>query len=269
MRVLSQTKISPGIYEICLDCEGDFVFQAGQYVLVHIDNKLDLSTKKPYPRAYSVASFEGNVTSEGLVSAQKISLIYQETGGVATLFLTRQKAGDRVTIQGPAGHYTIQRHSDQHHASLVFCATGTGIAPIHCILKSLALSTGPAANTSLSTPSSVFVFPPTIHLFWGLQTISDLYLTSSFLDITERLSQMGVDLECSLCVSQEKTPVDTSYEQWNIFRSRIQPILIQKISLFDQALISLCGSGEMVSQTRQLLLNCGFSSGQVVFERYS
>ncbi|MEI7653219.1 MAG: FAD-dependent oxidoreductase [bacterium] len=271
MKVVAHSQIAPGIREIRLDCEENFVFQAGQYVLVHIGGTVDPTLKKPYPRAYSIASFEGEITSDGSVSANQITLIYKDTGGVATSYLSHCVVGDMVTIQGPAGYYTTTRHSDQNHVPLVFCATGTGIAPIHCILKSLSIlnSPFPIVNSQLSTINYQFQLPPTIHLFWGLRTLSDLYLVSSFGEIVESLLQKGVRVECSLCVSQEKVAAGTTYEQWNVFGSRVQPVLIEKIGTSANTLFSLCGSGEMVTQTRQLLLANGVNPKQILFERYS
>ena len=255
MRVSSQTQIAPGICEIRLDCEGDFIFQAGQYVLVHIDSALDPTLKKPYPRAYSIASFEGQVIPGGIISATQISLVYKLTGGVATGYLSQCVVGDLVTIQGPAGHYTEARHSSTCPARLVFCATGTGIAPIHCILKYLAKSTT-LPYTSIS-------------LLWGLKTKSDLYYQSSFDEIWNDLLEKGVNGKRILCLSQEKVAAGTTYEQWSVYGARIQSALVEEFPHTENVLFSLCGSGEMVSQTRQLLLANGVNSKQILFERYS
>lgn len=271
MKVISHTQIAPQVHEMGLACEKKFEFQAGQYVLVEIGGSHDPLVKKPYPRAYSLSSFEGEVLPNGSVLASRLSLVYKETGGVATSYLSRCARGDMVTIQGPAGHYTLSKHVDRAPASLVFCAAGTGIVPIHCILKSLSIldSPFPIVNSQLSTVSCQFSLPPSIHLYWGLQTISDLYLRESFDEIFASLTKKGVQVVYSLCASQEQVHMSTKYDQWKVFGSRVQPVLGEKIELNEDALYSLCGSGEMVTQTRQLLLTNGVKPKQILFERYS
>lgn len=255
MRVISHSQRAPQVHEIVFDCRERFVFQAGQYVLVHISGNYDPGLKAPYPRAYSISSFEGEVIPGGIISATQISLVYKLTGGVATGYLSQCEVGDLVTIQGPAGHYTEARHSSTGPTGLVFCAIGTGIVPIHCILKYLAKSSAlPYTNISL---------------LWGLKTKSDLYYQSSFDGIWNDLLGKGASGKHILCLSQERVEMGTTCEQWTVYGARIQSALVKEVLYSENVLFSLCGSGEMVTQSRQTLLSRGISPKQILFERFS
>src|SRR5690606_2763923 len=73
--------------------------------------------------------------------------------GVVTPHLQQLKAGDRIPVQGPYGRFTLRDPLEP----VVFCATGTGIAPCRAFLR-----THPDLNL---TP---------LH---GVRTPADLYFT--------------------------------------------------------------------------------------------
>ncbi len=261
--IIAHTQLAPDIWLIRLNCPETFVFLPGQYVLVHIDHQ-DPSTKAPYPRAYSIAGYVGTVAEDGRVHASEISLIYKRyAGGVATTCLESKKTGDSLTIQGPAGHYTLARHLSNESKVLNFVVTGTGIAPVLCMLQSLA----EAASCELRV----------INLFWGLPTRHDVYLHKDLINLKKDFARRSVDFSITLCLSQEKAGALSDIDQCEVFGSRIQPVLDKKYSLHDNSqenslssdLFSLCGSGAFVQDMRLHLISRGVTPKQIVFERFS
>lgn len=229
---------------------------------MHIDHH-DPSTKAPYPRAYSIAGYVGTVAEDGRVHASEISLIYKRyAGGVATTCLESKKVGDSLTIQGPAGHYTLARHLSNESKALNFVVTGTGIAPVNCMLQSLS-----TFDLRLST----------IRLYWGLPTRHDLYLQKDLINLKKEFARRSVDFSITLCLSQEKAGALSDIDQCEVFGSRIQPVLDKKYSLHDNSqenslssdLFSLCGSGAFVQDMRTYLISHGVTPKQIIFERFS
>lgn len=231
------------------------MFLPGQYVLVHIEH-LDPSTKAPYPRAYSIAGYVGTVAEDGRVHASEISLIYKRyAGGVATTCLESKKAGDSLTIQGPAGHYTLARHLSNQSKALNFVVTGTGIAPVICMLQSLLEATSCELRA--------------INLFWGLPTRHDVYLQKELMDLKMEFARRSIDFSITLCLSQEKAGALPDIDQCEVFGSRIQSVLDKKINTSSSDLFSLCGSGAFVQDMRLHLISYGIAPKQIVFERFS
>lgn len=79
--------------------------------------------------------------------------------GLLTPFLVSLKAGDSVEVQGPYGRFTVQDPG----RPLLFCATGTGVAPCRAFLRS-----HPYLNLTL---------------FHGVRVPEDLYFREEFSSI--------------------------------------------------------------------------------------
>lgn len=92
-------------------------WKAGQLVSLGGTNPLD-------QRDYSIASGEQDET---------LDVLYRLIPhGVVTPHLLRLKKGDRIPVQGPYGRFVVKDST----RPLVFCATGTGIAPCRSFIRS-------------------------------------------------------------------------------------------------------------------------------------
>lgn len=260
--IIAHTQLAPDIWHMQLRCPETFVFLPGQYVLVHIDH-LDPSTKAPYPRAYSIAGYIGTVAEDGRVHASEISLIYKRyPGGVASTCLISKSVGQMLTIQGPAGHYTLARHLSSSPENLNFVVTGTGIAPVMCMLE------------SLSTFDPRF---PIIRLYWGLPTRHDVYLQKELADFKREFARRSINFFVTLGLSQEKESALPTIDQFEVFGSRLQPILDEKVLSpgniqsipSSLEIFSLCGSGAFVQDMRTHLISHGVTPKLIIFERFS
>ncbi len=96
----------------------DFKFTAGQCVNIGLPGS-------GINREYSSYSSE---TADELVF-----LIREVEGGTVTPALMKLKAGDQVEVDGPYGEFWIRTPNDGR--KYYFIASGTGIAPFHCFVK--------------------------------------------------------------------------------------------------------------------------------------
>lgn len=91
-------------------------WRAGQLISLCGESPLD-------QRDYTIASGEQDGT---------LDVIYRLIPhGIVTPFLKTRKPGDRIPVQGPYGRFTL-RDPDR---PLLFCATGTGIAPCRAFVR--------------------------------------------------------------------------------------------------------------------------------------
>ena len=99
-------------------------FDAGQFVSFEIDR-----AGSPFPatRPYSIASSPRERTS--------IELAFNRVPeGPGSSYLFGLQNGDNTTFKGPVGSFTLR----DNERDVLFVATGTGIAPIRSMLRTLA-----------------------------------------------------------------------------------------------------------------------------------
>ncbi len=97
-------------------------FQAGQFVIVNVPHQ-----GKTVKRAYSIAS--------AAHEPQAVELCIQHVeAGIASTYFRALKEGDPISISGPHGNFLLRQPVDYEP---VFIATGTGVAPLRSMIKSL------------------------------------------------------------------------------------------------------------------------------------
>jgi ferredoxin-NADP reductase len=97
-------------------------FKAGQFIILNVPKE-----GKIVKRAYSIASppFEPSI----------IELCIQHVdGGIASTYFWQLKEGDSVSIFGPHGTFLLKEPLDYDP---VFMATGTGVAPLRSMIRTL------------------------------------------------------------------------------------------------------------------------------------
>lgn len=118
-----------------------WTWQAGQLISLCGRDPLD-------QRDYTIASG---------VNDETLDVIYRVIPhGVVTPHLAGKTAGEAIRVEGPYGRFVL-RHPDR---PLLFCATGTGIAPCRAFLRSF-----PGLNLTL---------------FHGVRSPEDLYFREEF-----------------------------------------------------------------------------------------
>ncbi len=200
-----------------------FSFQSGQF--------LSLGFTEKQWRAYSIASAE----KEKYV----ILIIRLVPDGIGSSYLRSAKIGDTFPFKGPFGHFTL---SNTHNAHLVFCATGTGIAPFRSMIQT--------ENKKIN--------PRRMTLLYGGRTQSDI----AYLD---EINTWASNLEVHIGLSQEENP---NLSFGDVRQCRITQF-IEEISDFQDKEFYICGNGNMVRSVTELLQVQGLEKNQIRTESFN
>ncbi len=110
--------LTPTVFTISLK-RNDIQFRAGQHI--------GLGLKEyPYMREYSIYSGE----NESFIEV----LIKEVRDGTLTPKFKACNVGETLTMDGPAGSFVL-KPEDVERQKFYFVATGTGISPFHCFVK--------------------------------------------------------------------------------------------------------------------------------------
>jgi CDP-4-dehydro-6-deoxyglucose reductase len=189
-----------------------FKFVPGQFIYL---------IKDGLRRAYSLASADNHLLE---LHIKRIE------GGVLSDYLFDEiKLNDLLRLEGPFGTFGFR---DKGYESVVFIATGTGIAPIRAIIQSLNFEE----------------LPIRFHLFWGVKSPSDLYL--DFESYTPHLSVHNV-------FSRSKSGAHLEYVQEALTKSDID---------LSSSQFYVCGSEHMVGDVLKTLQFQGVGKDQCEFD---
>ncbi len=135
--------------------------------------------------------------------------------------------GDKLQVSLPHGEFYYR---EEDWRPMVFVATGTGIAPVRSVLESL-----------LDDDDC-----PPVSLYWGMRTEKDLFLQEELESWAERL-----------CEFQYQPVLSRPSEQWEGRRGYVQEALKEDLTDVSELSFYLCGSPEMISDVRKLLIQKG------------
>lgn len=135
--------------------------------------------------------------------------------------------GDTLDVEIPRG--TFCYHAEDYRP-MIFVATGTGFAPIHAILESL-----------LDDDDC-----PPVSLYWGMRAESDLYAREEVESWAGRLYEFNF-------VPVLSRPSDA----WTGRTGHVQESIAQDFPDVSEYAFYLCGSPQMVTETKRLLLGLG------------
>lgn len=173
-------------------------------------------------------SIASHPTAETLCFAVKLL-----PNGIASTWLSQAKVGDEMTMRGPLGHF-VQKEADK---SALYVATGTGLAPIKGIIEDELINKQNKAPLKL-----LFGVRHEEHVFWE--------------EIFATLAKTYDNFSYAICLSQPK-------EDSTCLHGRVT------VHVADQAAYDeyfLCGSGPMVKEVRQMLLDKEVDLKQMHFE---
>ncbi|HEY6288821.1 MAG TPA: FAD-binding oxidoreductase [Nitrospiraceae bacterium] len=125
--VLSVTDLTPHVRQLVLHPKTQkILFQPGQWVSL----QLPVGAKPPLNRAYSLA--------EPPSPTGQLTLVFDRVpNGIGSSYLYGLKTGDELLLSGPYGNFVSPLSLDR---DLLLVSRYTGLVPIHCILKQLAVS---------------------------------------------------------------------------------------------------------------------------------
>jgi propane monooxygenase reductase component len=159
-RVTAIEPLTHDITRLCLtvEDEGDFTFKPGQYVDIRIPGG-----EEDEHRSFSMA----NLAAE---AGELEFMIKRYEGGRFSGLLGEGglKPGDELQVTGPYGVFTLRASSPRR---IVFIGGGAGMAPILCLLRSM-------AEAGVDRPA---VF------YYGARTRTDLFHLEELAQLGERL----------------------------------------------------------------------------------
>ena len=168
-------------------------------------------------RAYSISSWP---EEEVGVLSFVIGLVED---GVGSNFMRGLRAGEQVTVSQAAGRFTAQ----DVHGPVCLIANGVGVAPLRGIIGGL-LQHG---------------FTSPITLMCGYHDQGDIL----YPDFFDGLDELYLNFDVEYCLSQPKTG-------WKGFTGRVTKNLYNNLEKFAHHTFFICGSKDMVADSRSILL---------------
>lgn len=205
-------------------------FSAGQYMILRVGEVC---------RLYSILS---TPSQKG-----KFELLVEIVpNGIGSTYLANLTVGDSAYFQGPAGIFFIKEDRPQK----IFLATGTGIAPILSMVKTLLSSGG---NEEL-------------YLYWGLRAKNDLYLVDEIQSLTVAHS----NFKPMICLSQESDEglfADPLYRKGRI-NMYVHGHITKNLEIKNSATFYICGSQPVVESLRTFIAENGIEKANIHFEKF-
>jgi CDP-4-dehydro-6-deoxyglucose reductase, E3 len=199
-RIDSFKLLSRDVIEIKLRLKSSssFVFLEGQFI--------DIIGPNSIRRSYSIASISSN---------NKITLLIKKVkdGKFSHYWFNKAKLNDLLRIEGPKGTFFLRDRAK----SLVFLATGTGIAPIISILDGL-------------DSDSDFNQTYNISLFWGNRVQQDFVWSPNF-------KKINVDFHP--IISKED-------EAWSGEIGYVQDVALRALNDIKEVNVYACGASMMI-----------------------
>jgi CDP-4-dehydro-6-deoxyglucose reductase, E3 len=189
----------------------NFVFLEGQFI--------DIIGPNSIRRSYSIASISSNNTIILLIKKVK-------DGKFSNYWFNNAKSNDLLRLEGPKGTFFLR----DRVKSLVFLATGTGIAPIISILDRL--DSDPDFNQMGS-----------ISLFWGNRVQQDFVWSPNF-------KKINVDFYPII----SKEDVD-----WSGEIGHVQDVSLRVLNSIKEVNVYACGTSAMIDSAKSDFIRSGLS----------
>lgn len=207
--------------------------------------------KNPYTLAFQAGQYASlKVNDAGIHRAYSICsdpdidhgieiLLDVTPQGVGVSYLQNLKYGDEIKFLAPMGRFVIQENDARE--AVVLVGTGSGIAPLHSMVVDQLKNKG---------------FTKPMILYWGLRHASHLVWQDEFMRWSKKFSNFKFHPTLS-----------RPEAQWPLCRGRVTDCL-QMHDLPPNADYYLCGSKEMIADTKQILEQREVVSDRIFHERF-
>jgi len=185
----------------------EFDFLPGQYI--------DLNFKG-VKRSYSIANKKNDI-NEFELHIRKVP-----DGKMSNSIFGQIKEGQLMRIEGPKGTFFVR----DNNKSLVFIATGTGIAPVKAMVEKLLESKDQRD----------------IYIYWGMQYKEELYC-SELIQYAKKHKQVTF------------FPVLSQEVNWEGHKGYVQDAVLKDFDSLAEQEVYACGSLNMINEARQLFIN--------------
>ena len=234
----TKKEIAPRVFHLQFSYPTDvnWSYQSGQYMIFHLPS---LENEHPVCRLYSIASAPSQKNSLDFI----IEIV---PGGIGSSYIENMNEGDSITMQGPAGIFTLKT-SDR---DIVMLATGTGIAPMYSMIQEI-------SNSKNQNPN--------IYLFWGLKYGKDIYLKQEL----DKLADENPNFQYSICLSREEKNIDDARCLKGRVTKGLENLTTDDLRPTTDFDYYLCGSPHVVESLRSDLEAKCVPKNQVYFEKFS
>lgn len=224
----SRQQYTYDVIELSFETQEPFNFQAGQFVTFKIADKTP-----PCFRAYSISS---QPQQNGNTFENCLKVI---PNGRGSNWLNSLKEGDKIDFIGPSGKFIFQTVPEK---SVLFIATGTGVAPFRAIIKDQ-LEKGSAQKMTL---------------LFGVRHEKDIF----YKEVFEELAQKYPNFDFILTLSQPENP------SWNGKTGRVTTHLETMEIIPENTDAYICGLKDMIGSVETILKAKGLSTEAIHFEKY-
>jgi ferredoxin-NADP reductase len=222
-------------------------FRAGQYVSIQVSPNGER-------RSYSICS-----TPEITHGFEILVDVLPQ--GVGSKYLQSLDFGDKISFLGPLGRFLLTPETINQSRSVVLIATGSGVAPFKSMLHELLRKN---TNYSLISDSNIHQesnqkspdSAQNITLHWGMRYSEDLFWLEEMQDFMSSFSNFHFNPILSRPNSD-----------WPLSRGRVTAVL-QASTLDQSADYYLCGSQEMITAVKAILINNKIDLTQIHHESF-
>jgi NAD(P)H-flavin reductase len=222
-KIIENKILSGKFHNIVFEVTTPFAYKPGQYISVKVaDNRIN---------CYSIASGEGG---------NKFSLLVDTTpGGPGSKYFENVKVGDEMLFLGPFGIFAYKPDPCKH---LLFLGTGSGCAPLRCMIDDL------LKTQRVQTP---------ITLYLGLRYQSDIFWKDYF----KKLSEDHPNFNFVLAISK---PDATCQEK----TGHITDLINQDFPDASGLAVYLCGNARMIQESTDILTSHGLAKEKIYTEKF-
>lgn len=209
-----------------------FDYIPGQFITIHFEHE-----GKTLRRSYSIA----NVPSQNNLIEFAAGYV---SNGPGTELLFNLKPGDSININGPFGRLILK---DEIPKRYVLVATSTGITPYRAMISEL-------KNKLASNPDLHVV------ILQGVQKSTDVLYSDEFLAFAATESRVSFHA----CLSREGKQNLKTHE----YAGHVQCAFPELHLNPQEDMIYLCGNPSMIDDTFNYLKEAGFTTQQIIREKY-
>lgn len=220
---------TPTIKSFVLECAApEFEFLPGQWLDLHVE----LSGRDEVGGYSMINAPRGDGRIE-------LAVKYSETHAVTRYLHEQARVGDHVAVSNGSGTFYYRRSMGER---VVLIGAGVGVTPLLSIMRHIHRAE-PGVDVTLLYSVAV----PEEVLF------------------ADALAQMSQEREKTRVLITVTQPEDST---WTGLTGRIDADKLSKAGLRRDTVYFICGPGEMVDNTAQMLLDLGIEERNIVFEKW-
>ncbi len=185
-------------------------------------------------RSYSVASLPGGKNIDLVIDVSPM--------GEGSKYIIGLNVGDTVEVLGYLGKFVVTEEALSKE-EILFLGTGTGIVPLRVMVEDLLVNKH---------------YKGKVNLVWGMRYETDLYWQSEI----DKLQREYDNFHLNIALSRPS-------EKWPGVQGHVGDVIDNMSIGGAKTRVFLCGNHEMISETKEKLINKGVPEENILYERYA